>query len=75
MSLAAVAALLGCVRFGGMPEMPPDSAGDPKVYRSDKLGFNKHVFDARILVRMQNVSWMLTGTEGEKLAGAAEIRE
>ena len=55
--------------------MAPGVAGDPKVYTSSKGTWAQNVFDARILVRMQNVSWMLSGTEGEKFADAAEIRE
>ena len=73
--LSCATAALACVRFSGLPDMPPDTAGDPKVYATDRSTHGRNVFDARINVRLKNVSWMLSGTEGEKLVTAAEIRE
>ena len=69
-------ALFACVRFGGLPDMAPESgAGNPSAYASERLHWSKSVFNARIQVRSKNISWMLTGTEGEQLASAEELRE
>ena len=66
----------GCVRFGGLPDMPPSSgAGDPRAYASEKKLWAESVRQARIAVRSQNISWVLSGTDGEQLAGADELRE
>ncbi|KAL1527534.1 hypothetical protein AB1Y20_008923 [Prymnesium parvum] len=71
---ALVAAALGCVRFAGLPDMPADTAGSASVYATDKLTWQRHVAEARLSVRLRNVSWRLSATEAESLATADEIR-
>ena len=67
--------VLGCVRFEGMPDMPPGTASDPSIYGSEKGVFNKNVMNARFLVRTANLTWTLSGTAGERLANERELRE
>jgi len=56
--------------------MPPSSgAGDPRAYASENKLWAESVRQARIAVRSQNISWVLSGTDGEQLAGADELRE
>jgi len=68
-------ALLACVQFEGMPEMPVGSSSNVSVYSTEKEPFKAHVFDARYIVRHSNLSWTLVGTNGEELLDPAEIRK
>jgi len=74
-ALALLVARLACIRFEGMPDMPAGTGSDPKIYASDKHAFGANVATGRLLVRLQNVSWTLSGTAGERLATVAELRE
>jgi hypothetical protein len=67
--------LLACVRFEGLPDMPPGTAADPIIYASQSKQFSSRVGEARLLVRSANISWVLRGTAGEVFASSREIRE
>lgn len=76
LSLAlAVSGVRACVRFAGLPDMPVDTAVDPKVYGISSKVFSANVAATRLLVRSSNLSWTLVGTAGEQLASSREIRE
>ena len=71
----AFSATSGCMRFDAMPAMPPGTSGSPSTYAVAKTKWSDGVNAARYAVRSRNLSWVLTGTDGEQMVTAAEIRE
>ena len=77
MALVWLGSACGCVRWIGMPPLPPGSFNDTALYGVTKNKWGGNVNRARKLMRQPEAGfdWRLAGTAGESLARFSEVRE